>query len=102
MRSFPGPVSANGEFRPSNLWFPAILPFGPAVNSLPMKPTPKSEIMICVAPVPGEKQEEKFPGQLQVPAELIQCEAAGAAIGHIHARNEQLLQSVNREPFVTH
>jgi len=58
--------------------------------------------MICVAPVPGEKQEEKFPGQLQVPAELIQCEAAGAAIGHIHARNEQLLQSVNREPFVTH
>lgn len=60
------------------------------------------EIMICVAPVPGEKQEEKFPGRLDVPMELIRCETAGAAIGHIHARDEGLLQSVSREPFVTH
>lgn len=67
-----------------------------------MKPTPKKEIIICVAPVPGEKQEEKFPGHLDVPAELIRCEAAGAAIGHIHARDEKHLQSVAREPFVTH
>jgi len=67
-----------------------------------MKPTPKNEIMICVAPVPGEKQEEKYPGQLDVPAELIRCEAAGAAIGHIHARDNNHLQSVDREPFVTH
>jgi 3-keto-5-aminohexanoate cleavage enzyme len=58
--------------------------------------------MICVAPVPGEKQEEKFPGPLDVPQEMIHCEAAGAAIGHLHARDEHLLQSVDREPFVTH
>jgi 3-keto-5-aminohexanoate cleavage enzyme len=60
------------------------------------------EIMICVAPVPGEKQEEKFPGPLDVPGEVVRCEAAGAAIGHLHARDERLLQSVDREPFVTH
>ncbi|HEX5223068.1 MAG TPA: 3-keto-5-aminohexanoate cleavage protein [Verrucomicrobiae bacterium] len=61
-----------------------------------------NEIMICVAPVPGEKQEEKFPGPLDVPMEMVRCEAAGAAIGHLHARDENLLQSVDREPFVTH
>ncbi len=67
-----------------------------------MKPISKNELIICVAPVPGEKQEEKFPGPLDVPAELIRCEAAGAAIGHIHARDENLLQSIEREPFATH
>ena len=59
----------------------------------------KNEIMICVAPVPGEKQEEKFPGVLNVPGEVIRCEAAGAAIGHLHARNENHLQSVDPELF---
>jgi 3-keto-5-aminohexanoate cleavage enzyme len=62
----------------------------------------KNDIMICVAPVPGEKQEEKFPGLLDVPDEVIRCEAAGAAIGHLHARDEKLLQSVNPELFATH
>jgi 3-keto-5-aminohexanoate cleavage enzyme len=55
----------------------------------------KSEIMIVVAPVPGEKQEEKFPGTLDVVDEVIRCEAAGAAIAHLHARDENLLQSVD-------
>lgn len=64
-------------------------------------PYMKSEIMIAVAPVPGEKQEEKFPGTLDVPGEVIRCEAAGAAIGHLHARDENLLQSVAPEPFVS-
>jgi len=59
-------------------------------------------IMICVAPVPGEKQDEKFPGLLDVPGELIRCEAAGAAIGHLHARDENLLQSVAPELFTCH
>ncbi|MCC6821155.1 MAG: 3-keto-5-aminohexanoate cleavage protein [Verrucomicrobia subdivision 3 bacterium] len=59
----------------------------------------KDEIMICVAPVPGEKQEEKFPGLLDVPAEVVGCEAAGAAIGHLHARDENFLQSVEPELF---
>lgn len=67
-----------------------------------MKRPTNNEIMICVAPVPGEKQDEKFPGALNVPAEVIRCEAVGAAIGHLHARDENLLQSVEPEPFVSH
>jgi len=57
------------------------------------------EIVICVAPVPSEKQVEKYPGTLEVAAELIRCEAAGAAIGHLHARDENLLQSVDPTLF---
>lgn len=67
-----------------------------------MKRPMTNEIMICVAPVPGEKQDEKYPGALDVPGEVIRCEAAGAAIGHLHARDEKLLQSVEPEPFVSH
>jgi 3-keto-5-aminohexanoate cleavage enzyme len=58
-----------------------------------------NEIVICVAPVPGEKQVEKFPGPLDVPAEIIACEAAGAAIAHLHARDRDLLQTVAPEVF---
>lgn len=57
------------------------------------------EIIVCVAPVPGEKQEEKFPGRLDVAAELIRCHEAGAAIGHLHARDERHLQSVDPQLF---
>lgn len=57
------------------------------------------EIMIVVAPVPGEKQEEKFPGRLDVVSEVLGCEGAGAAIAHLHARDEQLLQSVDPALF---
>jgi 3-keto-5-aminohexanoate cleavage enzyme len=59
----------------------------------------KNEIMIVVAPVPGEKQEEKFPGPLDVVDEVIRCEAAGAALAHLHARDENLLQSVDPALF---
>ena len=55
--------------------------------------------MICVAPVPGEKQEERFPGSLDVPAETLNCAAAGAAIVHLHARDENHLQSVDATLF---
>src|SRR5262245_38701668 len=58
-----------------------------------------SEIMIALAPVPGEKQEEKYPGALDVADETIRCEAAGAAIVHLHARDENLLQSVDPTLF---
>jgi len=58
-----------------------------------------SEIMITIAPVPGEKQEEKYPGDLDVGAETIRCEAAGAAIVHLHARDERHLQSVDPTLF---
>ena len=57
------------------------------------------EIIICVAPVPGEKQEEKYPGRLDVAAEVIGCEAAGAAIAHLHARDENLLQTIDATLF---
>jgi len=60
------------------------------------------EIIICVAPVPGEKQEEKFPGCLDVPTEVIRCAEAGAAIGHLHARDEHLRQSVDPTLFAEH
>lgn len=53
------------------------------------------EIIICVAPVPGEKQVERYPGQIDVADELIRCEAAGASIGHLHARDANLLQTVD-------
>ena len=53
------------------------------------------EIAICVAPAPGEKQEEKYPGELDVVAELIRCHEMGAAIGHLHARDQNLLQTVD-------
>lgn len=58
-----------------------------------------NEIMIVVAPVPGEKQDEKYPGRLDVATEAIECEAAGAAIVHLHARDERLLQIVDPTLF---
>jgi 3-keto-5-aminohexanoate cleavage enzyme len=57
------------------------------------------EIIITVAPVPGEKQEEKFPGCLDVVEEAIRCEAASAAIVHLHARDANHLQSVDPALF---
>jgi 3-keto-5-aminohexanoate cleavage enzyme len=62
----------------------------------------QNEIMICIAPVPGEKQDEVYPGQLDVPAEVIACEAVGAAIAHLHARDENYLQSVEPDVFRRH
>jgi len=59
----------------------------------------KDELIINLAPVPGEKQEEKYPGRLDAAAEAIQCEAAGAAIVHLHARDENHLQSVDPTLF---
>jgi 3-keto-5-aminohexanoate cleavage enzyme len=59
----------------------------------------KNEIIIDVAPVPGEKQDEKYPGQIDVVEEAVRCEAAGAAIVHLHARDENLLQSVDPTLF---
>jgi len=60
------------------------------------------EIIIVVAPVPGEKQDEKYPGPLDVPEEVIRCEEAGAAIAHLHARDADLLQTVDPTLFQEH
>ena len=59
----------------------------------------KSEIIINLAPVPGEKQEEKYQGDLDVVGEATRCEEAGAAIVHLHARDENHLQSVDPALF---
>lgn len=56
-------------------------------------------LVICAAPVPGEKQEEKFPGELDVAGELIRCHSAGAAIGHLHVRGDDLLQTTDLSVF---
>ena len=53
------------------------------------------ELIICVAPYPGEKQEEKFPGKMDVAQEVIDSYNAGAAIGHLHVRDENGLQSID-------
>lgn len=58
-----------------------------------------NEVIICCAPAPGEKQCEKHPGRLDQAAELIECHKLGAAIGHMHARDENLLQSVDPTLF---
>lgn len=50
------------------------------------------EIIIFVAPYPGEKQTEKFPAKMDVVDELIRCYNAGAAIAHLHVRDEEGLQ----------
>lgn len=59
------------------------------------------EIMICVAPVPGEKQEERYPGRLALVEEVVRCSSAGASIVHLHARDEELRQSVDPALFAS-
>lgn len=57
------------------------------------------EIIIFVAPYPGEKQTEKFHSKMNVADELIRCYNAGAAIGHLHVRDEDGLQLPNTTWF---
>lgn len=58
-----------------------------------------SEIIICAAPAPGEKQEEKFPGALDTVKEVVGAYKAGAAISHLHVRDENLLQTIDTGLF---
>ena len=51
------------------------------------------ELIICVAPYPGEKQVEKFPGKMDVADEVIRSCNAGASIAHLHVRDENGLQT---------
>ncbi|MGD2037166.1 MAG: 3-keto-5-aminohexanoate cleavage protein, partial [Desulfobacterales bacterium] len=57
------------------------------------------ELVICVAPYPGEKQEEKFPGTMDVADEVVRSYNAGASIAHLHVRDAQGLQTVDTELF---
>jgi len=57
------------------------------------------ELIICVAPYPGEKQEEKFPGKMDVAEEVIRSYNAGASIAHLHVRDENGLQTTDIQWF---
>lgn len=57
------------------------------------------ELMICVAPYPGEKQEEKFPGKIDLPEEVLRCYQAGASIVHLHVRDEDGNQTIDPTIF---
>ena len=60
------------------------------------------EVMIFVAPVPSEKQPEKFPGELHVAKELVRCHDAGAVLGHLHVRDRGGLQTSDPTLFERH
>jgi len=57
------------------------------------------ELIICVAPYPGERQEEKFPGKMDVAEEVIRSYNAGASIAHLHVRDENGLQTTDPRWF---
>ena len=55
--------------------------------------------MICVAPYPSEKQEEKFPGKMDLPNEVSRSYNAGASIVHLHVRDEKGNQTTDPTVF---
>ena len=57
------------------------------------------ELIICVAPYPGEKQEEKFPSEMNVVQEVIGSYRAGASLAHLHVRDKNGLQTTNTDLF---
>ena len=57
------------------------------------------ELMICVAPYPGEKQTEKFPGTMDVADEVVRSYNAGACIAHLHVRDSNGLQTIDTSWF---
>ena len=57
------------------------------------------ELIICVAPFPGEAQHEKFEGRLDVPDEVYRSFEEGASIAHLHVRDEQGKQTTDPTLF---
>lgn len=57
------------------------------------------ELIITVAPYPGEKQEEKFPGKLDLVEEVVRSANAGAAMAHLHVRDDEGLQTTDTSLF---
>lgn len=46
------------------------------------------ELIICMAPYPGDMQTERFEGKMDIPGEVLKSYNAGASIAHLHVRNE--------------
>ncbi|UCF95247.1 MAG: 3-keto-5-aminohexanoate cleavage protein [Desulfobacterales bacterium] len=57
------------------------------------------ELIICVAPYPGEKQAEKLPTPVSLIDEVVRAHAAGASIAHLHVRDAQGLQTSDTSLF---
>lgn len=57
------------------------------------------ELILCVAPYPGEAQHEKFEGELDVAAEVLRCFDEGASIAHLHVRDRQGRQTTDPTVF---
>lgn len=53
------------------------------------------ELILCVAPYPGEAQHEKYEGRLDVAAEVLRSFDEGASIAHLHVRDEQGRQTTD-------
>ena len=56
-------------------------------------------LIICVAPCPGDKAEEKFPTKMDVVDEVIRSHEPGASIVHLHVRDESGYQTTDTTLF---
>jgi 3-keto-5-aminohexanoate cleavage enzyme len=57
------------------------------------------DLIICFAPCPGDKAEEKFPTKMDVVDEVIRSHDAGASIVHLHVRDESGYQTTDTTLF---
>jgi len=57
------------------------------------------EVIICVAPCPGDNQKERFPGKMDVPEEVRRSYDAGASLVHLHVRDEEGCQTTDTTIF---
>ena len=58
-----------------------------------------NDLIICVAPYPGEKQVEKLPGPRDTIEEVRKACNSGASIVHLHVRDAHGLQTVDDALF---
>ena len=60
------------------------------------------ELIICVAPYPGENQEEKFPTKIDVVDEVVRSHGECASVVHLHGRDETGKQTADMALFEKH
>jgi 3-keto-5-aminohexanoate cleavage enzyme len=56
-------------------------------------------LIICVAPCPGDIAEEKFPTKMDVVDEVTRSYEAGASVVHLHVRDESGYQTMDTSLF---
>jgi 3-keto-5-aminohexanoate cleavage enzyme len=59
------------------------------------------DLVICVAPYPGDMQTERFEGKMNVPGEVLTSYNEGASIAHLHVRDEAGRQVADPSLFQT-